>query len=212
MFTARSLPEVSMGYYVPALPYVRAVISVDFGTAKCPDQPDSINGCEVNAATMPEGAPKKTRNNFSYITRNGPEGSDTWNTDEEGCDMAIQQGEAYKLWQQIGYGICCTGSLKEAQFLTQQCGIKDVVFIDEAYLENLINHVSYFKDVWAISKDISGPNDLVQLCTNSFFKNQRLCQLIENYQRLYYENATNDELKTNKIEFQKLKHVSSLLW
>lgn len=212
MFTRNFVPEISMGYYVPALPYVKTVISVDFGTAKRIDQPDSIIVSDVNPSTMPEGGPKKRRNIFSYISRNGPEGSDTWNLDEDGLDMGIQQGEAYKLWQQIGYGICCTGSLKEAQFLTGQCGIKEVVFIDENYLDNIINQLAYFKDMWAISKDMTTTDDLINFCTNSFFRNQRLCQLIENYQRLYFENATFEEMKENKKSFEELKNVNSLLW
>lgn len=204
------LPDISLGYYVPALPFVHAVISVDFGSLNRTNHPDSIHGSRIDAATLPEGESKNTtRRIFSYVSQNGTS-SNTWRRDDEGYDVGIESGDAYAVWQQAGYGICCTGSLKEAQFLTEKCGLKEVVFIDEAYLQQVVDHLAYRKDMWTASREFPAGTDLVDTCTNSFYRNQRLCQLIEEFQKLFFEHLSTAEMEKNRNAFLKLKNVSSL--
>lgn len=203
------LPEISLGYYVPALPFVHAILAVDFGSGNHSDHPDSVHGCRIDAATFPDGATKKIRCILSYISRNGPV-CDTWKRDDQGYDLGIKSGEAYAVWQQLGYGIVCTGSLKEALFLSQECGLKEVVFVDEIYLQRCVDQLAYRKDMWTTSNNFPAGTDLVDTCTNSFYRSQRLCKLIEEFQQLFYEHFSAEEMEQNRTAFEKLKSVNAL--
>lgn len=203
------LPEISLGYYVPALPFFHAVLALDFGSGNRCDQPDSIHGCRIDAATYPDGGPKKFRRILSYVSHNGSN-CDTWKRDDEGYDIGIQSGEAYSVWQQLGYGIVCTSSLKEALFLKNVCDLKGVVFVDEIYLERCVDNLAYRKDVWTSSNNFSAGTDIADTCTNSFYRCQRLCKLIEEFQQLFYEHFSTEEIEQNRTAFEKLKSIDAL--
>lgn len=205
------LPKINLGYYVPVLPYVHSAMSVDFGSGNRSSHPDSIHGCRIDAAVFPENDPnQQPQRVLSYISRNGTNNNE-WKRDDEDYDVGIELGEAYSIWQKLGYGIVCTGSLKEAQFLNNVCGIKDVIFVDEMYLQFCVDHLGYQRDVWtSASGNFPVGTDLVDTCTNSFYKTLRISKLIAQYQQIYYEHYTEEEMEINKSDFHRLKNLKSL--
>ena len=172
---------------------VRQVISVDFGSGTRMDWPDSIHARLVHRDRNNGRNGKGLEETASYVNQNSPD-EERWSSNPANYDQTIQSGEAYDIWRRLGYGWVITGSVKEKKFLNQ-CEIHCVIVMDEGHLLEHLEATYATDGLRYQMENLESNYDLVNLCTNSYFRSWRLARLVEDYQKHFFKNFPAQETR-----------------
>lgn len=168
------------------LPYCRSVACVDFGYADKVDYPKAIVFQVVQRVQNGNFKMEPSRI-LSYISKEkNLESQDSWEVDDQGYDVYIENHGAMDLYTRIKGNIVFTSSLKEKNFLIDRCGIPAVFFANEYHLDNFI--AKKF-DTWNTVDDFYPKFKNDDDHFNCFSRSSRLAHLIEHFQVLYFSRC-----------------------
>lgn len=224
ILSSSAVPNHTLDRFLKTLPFVDAVACLDFGPGDLPGtkfpRPDAIH---FRSVSLPRGwnprrgeeeeddagGPHARRSHrpadhlpptsLTYVSKHETNiDDDPWVDDRHDAD--IQHGGAYDLWRQVGYGIVCTGSFKEAKYLKECCRVKTVVYVDDGYLRARIEEMAKKLSV-ACCVDTLDNLDTQEKDWRNIPKCQYRCHtlvlLIEEFKKLYFENIEETEVHLN---------------